>query len=199
MKATRSRTTPFALLGLLSLKPMSGYDLRKEAKASIGHFWSESYGQIYPALRELAARGLARRRTERTAGRPDRQVYEITEPGWEALRRWRAEPPRLPGVRNELLLKLFFGERGSASEYTGWIEGVLARETARRAEYRAIRRQVLREQAGHPSLPYWLLTLSYGEHHAGAMLDWARQTLATLRSLRRARARPARRAPRATR
>ncbi|HEY3155376.1 MAG TPA: PadR family transcriptional regulator, partial [Candidatus Eisenbacteria bacterium] len=70
--AARTRSTPYAILGMLSFAPMSGYDIRKEAASSIGYFWSESYGQIYPALRELQARGLAKRRADRRAGHRDR-------------------------------------------------------------------------------------------------------------------------------
>jgi len=77
----RARSTPYAVLGMLSLAPMSGYDIRKESEQSIGYFWSESYGQIYPALRELKAEGLIRRRPGKSGGNRDRQVYEITERG----------------------------------------------------------------------------------------------------------------------
>ncbi|MGH9601902.1 MAG: PadR family transcriptional regulator, partial [Terriglobales bacterium] len=52
MRST-TNTTRFALLGLLSLGPQSGYDLKKRMEQSIAHFWSESYGQIYPTLRRL--------------------------------------------------------------------------------------------------------------------------------------------------
>jgi DNA-binding PadR family transcriptional regulator len=38
---------------MLSLRPMSGYDIRKTVQESIRFFWSESYGQIYPALKRL--------------------------------------------------------------------------------------------------------------------------------------------------
>ena len=51
-------STPNALLGLLSLGPMSGYDIRQLIPRSIGYFWNESYGQIYPGLKRLAAAGL---------------------------------------------------------------------------------------------------------------------------------------------
>ena len=33
---------------------MSGYDLGQSIRASIGFFWNESYGQIYPNLKNLA-------------------------------------------------------------------------------------------------------------------------------------------------
>ena len=51
----RMNKSRFALLGLLSLGAMSGYDLRKLFEQSLIHFWSESFGQIYPMLRSLAA------------------------------------------------------------------------------------------------------------------------------------------------
>ena len=68
---TRARSTPYAVLGMLSLSPMSGYDIRKESETSIGFFWSESYGQIYPALRELETRRLIRRRSVRRRAMPE--------------------------------------------------------------------------------------------------------------------------------
>jgi PadR family transcriptional regulator AphA len=181
--ATRTRSTPYAILGFLSLAPMSGYDIRKEAATSIGHFWSESYGQIYPALRDLAADGLIRRRRGGPAGGRERQVYEITARGREALRQWRAQPSRSAPPRNELLLKLFFGNKDSAAGDATRIAELLSEETSRLVEYRVIRRQLLEEHPDHPSLPFWLATLSYGEHHSRSVARWCRETLMTLRAL----------------
>ena len=77
--------TPNALLGLLSLEPMSGYDIRQMISRSIGYFWSESYGQIYPGLKRLAADGLVEKKTERRKGSPDRHVYSLTAAGRKQL------------------------------------------------------------------------------------------------------------------
>lgn len=184
MKA-RTRSTPYTILGFLSLAPMSGYDIRKAAETSIGYFWSESYGQIYPALRELAARGWIKRRAKRSDGDRDRHVYDITERGREALSAWRAEPPRDAPFRNELLLKLFFGGRDAAGHEEEWIEGLLARERAELMDFARIREQVVKEQPKHPSLPFWLMTLSYGEHRSRALLRWGRETQKTLRAMKR--------------
>ena len=109
-----SGATPNALLGLLSLGPMSGYDIRQLIPRSIGHFWSESYGQIYPGLKRLAAAGLVAKKTERKKGSPDRHVYSLTADGREQLRRWLKLPVAEEVPRNELLLKLFFGAQVSA-------------------------------------------------------------------------------------
>ena len=186
-----SRTTPYAILGLLRVRPMSGYDLRKEAATSVGFFWSESYGQLYPALKDLASAGLIRRRPSGGSGGRERQVYEITRKGREALARWRTEPPRQAPVRSELLLKLFLGDRASTGPEIGWIDELGARETAALHEFRRIRRE-LSGQPDHPSRPFWLMTLSYGEHRSRAMLRWCAETRRALRAMATPTARKAR-------
>jgi len=188
---TRSSTTPYAILGLLRIRPMSGYDLRKEAATSVGFFWSESYGQLYPALKELASAGLIRRRPGGATGGRERQVYEITRKGREALARWRTEPPRQAPVRSELLLKLFLGDRASAGPEIGWIDELGARETAALHEFRRIRRE-LSAQPDHPSRPFWLITLSYGEYRSRAVLRWCAETRRALLTMTTPRARKAR-------
>ncbi|MDH3629255.1 MAG: PadR family transcriptional regulator, partial [Acidobacteriota bacterium] len=40
----------YAVLGILTLEPMSGYDIKKFIETSVAHFWRESYGNIYPLL-----------------------------------------------------------------------------------------------------------------------------------------------------
>lgn len=181
----RARSTPYAVLGMLSVAPMSGYDIRKESEQSIGYFWSESYGQIYPALRELKAEGLIRRCAGKSGGNRDRQVYEITERGRAALKAWRAEPPRETPYRNELLLKLFFGRADAVEHEAGWIERVLEEQKAALREFERIREEIEKEQHDHVSRPFWLITLSYGEHHARAILRWGRETQKALRALKR--------------
>jgi PadR family transcriptional regulator AphA len=179
----RPRSTPYAILGLLSLAPMSGYDIRKEAASSIGYFWRESYGQIYPALRELAAKGWIRRRAGRSPGNRERQVHEITERGRKALAAWRAEPPRDAPVRSELLLKLFFGGRDPVGHEVEWMERLLVQKREALRELGRLRDQLMKEQRDHPSLPFWLMTLSYGEHHSRGVIRWCRETLNALRAI----------------
>ena len=42
----REVKSKYAILGMLSIEPMSGYDIKKEVEKSISNFWTESYGQI---------------------------------------------------------------------------------------------------------------------------------------------------------
>ncbi len=43
----------YALLGVLCMKPGSGYDIKKFCDKTISHFWNENYGHIYPVLKQL--------------------------------------------------------------------------------------------------------------------------------------------------
>jgi DNA-binding PadR family transcriptional regulator len=181
MKTSRSRSTRYAILGLLGLAPMSGYELRKVASRSIGYFWSESYGQIYPALRELAAEGLVRPVPRRGEGGRKRQEFEITPKGREALGAWKSRPPRAQSPRNELLLKLFFADQGSIADHTAHIQQLLEGETERMRRYESLKKSIRKEWRAHPSRPFWLMTVSYGKHLSGALAGWSRETLAALK------------------
>ena len=101
--------TQFAILGLLLLGPMSGYDLKQMVDRSISHFWREGWGRIYPTLRALEKTGMVAKRTERKSGRPERNVYSLRPKGRKRLREWLVREWAPEVYRNELLLKLFFG------------------------------------------------------------------------------------------
>src|SRR5713101_9932570 len=70
-KENKSR---YAILGILSQGPMSGYAIKKFIEASISNFWNESYGQIYPILKQLSEEGLTSTHAEKQEGKPERYV-----------------------------------------------------------------------------------------------------------------------------
>jgi PadR family transcriptional regulator, regulatory protein AphA len=182
--AAKPNTSRYAVLGVLSLGPMTGYDIKKVIEGSIAHFWSESYGQIYPILKSLAAEGLAEPRTERQRGKPDRRVHSLTTKGREELRRWLAIPARAETFRSELLLKLFLGGAADVVASIRQVEHFRAHQQALQRTYGELERRLRRDMASHPELPFWLITLGFGQHRNGALLAWSDQTLKTLARLR---------------
>jgi PadR family transcriptional regulator AphA len=175
--------TPNALLGLLSVHPMSGYDIRQLIPRSIGHFWSESYGQIYPALKGLTAAGLVAKKTELQKGRPDRNVYSLTVAGKKALRDWLGVAPVEAVPRMELLLKIFFGGHAAKGVTGKHVTEFLAAHERALKLYVATEKRLKQEEAGDPQLPYWLMTLSFGRHRSKALVAWAKETLVELERL----------------
>jgi PadR family transcriptional regulator AphA len=66
----KSSQTAYVILGLLSIEGrQSGYDMRRTIQGSVGYFWGESYGQIYPTLKRLASEGLITPRGRVETGR----------------------------------------------------------------------------------------------------------------------------------
>lgn len=173
----KSNKTEFALLGILNLEPMSGYDIRSFIQKSIDFFWQESFGQIYPALRRLHGRKLVTKKKSRDSRGPARYVYSITAKGKGALARWLAVEPDPEAVRIELLLKLFFGAMGRPADQIAHVESLRVRQRAKLARFDAVERELSQECQGEPVHPYLLSTLRYGQLMAQARLTWCQETL----------------------
>lgn len=182
---TPARRTPYTILGCLSLGPMSGYDIKKFIDGSIAHFWSESYGQIYPALKELEAEGLIESRLEEQEGRPDRRVHSLTDAGLARLREWLLEPPVPDVPRYELSLKLFFGAQLPVEVAMEHLERYRARQSELLSEYAQHAERLERDMAGDPRLPYWRVVLRGGLDYARMAIRWCDDALADLRALDR--------------
>jgi DNA-binding PadR family transcriptional regulator len=180
--AAQNRTA-FAILGFLTLGPMSGYDIKKLVEESTENFWSESFGQIYPALRRLTEQGLIEKAEAPSEGGRPRHVYSINDRGREALAAWLREPTEPAPVRIELLLKLFFGARCDPTTNRRQILAYREQMVRDLTRYRSITERLHRERAETADLPYWLLTLRFGERDRAAHIAWCDEALAALEGL----------------
>jgi DNA-binding PadR family transcriptional regulator len=190
-RAGRSRTTTVeSLLVMLSLRPMTGYQIRLAIQRTIGNFWQESFGQIYPALRRMEAEGLIQSSGAAENGNGSRRVYSLTEAGQTRLRDWLELPCDRQVMRDELLLKLFAGSKAPAGSLESHVRAYrdLVAEDLRR--YREVEKRLPEAQSGNPELPYIMMTLRQGLLKAEALLRWSEQTIDELRKLQGGRARP---------
>lgn len=99
----------FALLGLISMQPASGYDLKRTIERSIYFIWNATSPQIYSTLRKLREDGFIESTELPQEGKPDKQIHEITPRGSEALRAFVNEPIQSSITRDEVLLRIFLG------------------------------------------------------------------------------------------
>jgi PadR family transcriptional regulator, regulatory protein AphA len=175
------KTTTFeALLGILSMGPMTGYEMRQRIEISIGNFWSESFGQIYPALNKLHAQGLV---DVTEAGKKGRKVYSLTPLGRERLREWLAVMPQPSKPRNDMLLKLFFGGESDLDSVRAQVLATRAHYAADLERYVALEPMLSQGPGKDPGSQYYLMTLNYGIAEARAVVAWADQTLTSLDAL----------------
>jgi DNA-binding PadR family transcriptional regulator len=97
-----------AILGLLSIKPSTGYDIKTDFKNSINFIWNSDQTQIYKTLSEMIDENLVYSTTVHQNSKPSKKVYEITETGREQLRLWLLKPLKQKNQRNQELLQFFF-------------------------------------------------------------------------------------------
>lgn len=107
-----------AILGLLSERPMSGFDLLREFDAADFVIWPAPQNEVYRVLARLQHEGLI---AEKETGARGRRTYAITKAGRGALLQWIAAPSDYT-LRYDPILK------------AGFLDGLPARVRAGRAE-----------------------------------------------------------------
>jgi PadR family transcriptional regulator, regulatory protein AphA len=111
-------TTSYAILGLLSVRRWTTYELAKQVQRSLNWFWPRAERKLYDEPKRLVADGLATATREHTGQRP-RTVYGITDAGRDELRRWLGEPPAARSTEFEGMVKVFFADAGTLEQLHG--------------------------------------------------------------------------------
>jgi DNA-binding PadR family transcriptional regulator len=180
----KNNRTAYVILGMLSFAPSgSGYEIHKAIEENFGSFWGESYGQIYPSLKRLAAEGLIEPCKPASAPKKRRQEYVLTDAGRASLREWLAQPFQNDPPRNEFLLKLFFGREASPGVALTHVRELNERNRRTLATLEGIEKMARAYQSKNPNLPYWMLTLGLGLAMTRAALDWGESALAELAAI----------------
>lgn len=112
----------YALLALLNVEPMTGYDLFKEFETSVGHVWHAPDSQIYPELRRMEAEGLLEGEEIPWGPRGKKRQYHVTEAGLLAFQNWMNTTLEYARIREPAHLK---------AAYLEWAEPEAAREQMR--------------------------------------------------------------------
>jgi DNA-binding PadR family transcriptional regulator len=171
-------------MGLLSMGPMSGYDIKKKFEKIAANFWNESYGQIYPILKRLDTEGLATRSVEKQIGKPDRHIYELTVEGHKELVQWLLEPVGRQVGRQEILLKLFFGPTLPVHDNIQQVEHFQKNHEKELQDLKSTKIQMKMDNQDSPHFPYWLMTVRFGELVNEALLKWSREVLSQMEEMR---------------
>jgi PadR family transcriptional regulator, regulatory protein AphA len=101
----------YVILGFLSEKSLTGYDLKKMITDSPVSYWSGNNNQIYTTLVTLHKENLVTREIHQQELLPAKKIYTITKLGLEELNKWILSEPELPQYRNSFLLQLTWTEK----------------------------------------------------------------------------------------
>lgn len=182
MAIPRATSTSYVVLGLLSLRPWSAYELAQQSERTLRWVFPRAERAVYLEVKRLVRMGWATAEEEAT-GRRTRKVYSITEAGREALTAWMNDASEVNArVSSDVLLRIFLADQSPPGAL-----GNAIRAVGDQAEVH-LRRMV--EMAATPS-PFPeraatnLLALSFlAEVHA-AIRSWAataEQALAVIES-----------------
>ncbi|MGL1935754.1 MAG: PadR family transcriptional regulator [Fibrobacterales bacterium] len=176
--AKESRTK-YVILGLLANGAETGYDIKSTIEKSISFFWSESYGQIYPALKKLQENNWVEEVQSESLNKRDKKRYAITPKGLAALDSWVVAKTEIPSHREEVLLKIFLCARSG-----GEAAGKILCEHQEQFEEKLIELQSIEKmlmEVDHPSKEYWLATLRFGLTSCEQRVKWSQDTLTEFR------------------
>lgn len=166
------------VLGLISIQPCSGYDMKAEfEKSGVSMFSALSFGSIYPRLRQLEQAGLIETVQVNEHGRR-KKVYELTQAGWLELRSWLGEQPAYPlPMRDDLLLgMLFWGAAGKDRA------SLIQHLQVRREESSGVLDYIDEWQKNDAAFvdEYTAIVMSYVRSKVEAELRWIAETIGTL-------------------
>lgn len=156
--------TAAALLGLLAMAPMSGYELHGAAQSVFGDFWTVTRSQIYRELARLEQDGHV------AAGEPGaraRRPYSLTKAGRHAFADWVAREPGPETIRFPLLLTMTFGPWVGRDRM---LEFVAAQRPAHEQRLARYDEALAADREDVPA--FAAATTAFGRHYERAVLAW---------------------------
>ena len=170
-------TTSHAILGLLSLRSWTTYELAKQVQRSLGWFWPRAERKLYDEPKRLVAAGLAKAEREMTGARAS-TVYAVTRQGRAALKRWLDEPPAPPTLEFEGMVKVFFADGGSLEQLRANLTTIAAAADERLVELEAKAELLAGDEAPFVERRHLnAVGLRFVLDHERSIASWARWAL----------------------
>jgi len=166
----RLSATTYVVLGLVSIRPMTGYELAAYAERSIGNFFPLTRSHIYSELDRLGRLGLLEATEIAQENAPTKRVYEITPDGSDELRHWLQEDAVMKEERSRslFLVRIFFGDRTSPERLAALLDEFESAARARRDRLAAMADKL----ADRPASVFRRSTAMFGLRREQANLDW---------------------------
>lgn len=175
------------ILGLLNYGDMTGYMIMEVFRDSLNYFWNAQTSQIYRELQNLKKQGWVSDRSIAQKGKPDKNIFSITESGRGELHRWLAEEDTGIDLRSPLLMRTFFKGEMPIDDNIAFFEKVRAQSEA------------VLSQMGEPSgkagfyenainepikALYWKMTIEYGAMYMKMVKEWSEKCISELEEIK---------------
>jgi len=169
----KENTAEYVILGIISAKPRTGYEIRKMVKLGFGDFWDLGYSQIYPTLRRMENSGYVTKKVVINENRPNRKVYSITEKGIIKLKAWLMKPAKHETFKAEVLLKVSFGEKVPIEYTIQQVEALKERHLIQLKNAVIMETEMKAHLNSSERLFFGLLVLELGKNLHETLIQWA--------------------------
>ena len=169
----------YGILGLLHYGPSTGYDINTFFRDSLAFFWEAQTSQIYRELTALEQEGLAESETIIQHGKPNKNMFRITETGTAAFYMWMKTPFYNDSFtfKSPMLMKLFFAagqDRQITLEMLRSFIADMRRDLATMSGVDDIIDDAVEAHpAATPDKLYWSLTADFGYRYYDMAIAWA--------------------------
>ena len=172
----------YALLGVLSLREMSGYDIKRHFDRAVHFVWNASDSQIYRELRGMERDGLIASRLIQQESKPNKRLYRMTAEGGRELDAWLVSPAERPYSKEPFLLRLFFLARVSDDDARKLLEARLNEvESLLDVAAERLRAYADTSRSSQPEMLWWQTRLIEGMRRMqSAEGAWLRELLRDL-------------------
>ncbi|MFG2713579.1 PadR family transcriptional regulator [Streptomyces goshikiensis] len=161
-----------ALLGLLSDRPSSGYDLMKLFDTTLANVWRATQSQVYGELTRMTDAGFIDVSAEGPRGRKE---YSLRPEGRTELQRWLTTPAQPQPLRSEWMLRVFFLGLLPSEQAREQLARIAEEEDEQIAELEGLLGS--REWTGDRLSVSGRLVLEYGLRGSAMKREWARWAL----------------------
>jgi len=173
----------YVLLGLLALRAMSIYEIKKALERGITLFYSASFGSINAAIDRLLAKGWIEGEEKVEHGR-NKKVFHLTAAGREAFGEWLVSEIEEEKVKDPALTRLYFLGLAPAEERIRTLEAHVQRLRQLLGQLDSLHQQTASLDIA-PELQtiakFQMLTLQYGREFYAFNIRWYENLLADLK------------------
>ncbi|MCK0473686.1 PadR family transcriptional regulator [Halalkalibacter sp. APA_J-10(15)] len=162
----------YALLGIISKKSVTGYDVVRIFKQQMIYFWSSTHSQIYTELRKMENDNLIEHELVIQGTLPNKKVYSLTDAGKKELIRWAIEEPlTLAKIKDEFLIKATIFPVLSVREINKLLDDVIEREESILSKTKHWKEHFNNQEEQDVGT---MLTVEYGIRYSEMYLEWCK-------------------------
>lgn len=170
------------ILGLLSKKDLTVYDIKIAMDKSIGQFYSSSFGSINPAIKKLEKQQFISC-TEYIERSRLKKSYKIAKEGEKEYKSWLSSSIQQGRIKDEVLIRIFFLGDSNPQERKKLITNYLDVLKASRKDLENTREEIEKQNLSTKNsekIKFQVSTLQFGLDYIAFKQKWFQNLLEEL-------------------